>query len=83
MQYKWEFDMPILRYQCTHCGKEFAKIFSRQEDAPRKCPVCHAENPVELGPAFQYDHQMIQRALCTSCDSCESDGASCTVPASS
>ena len=75
--------MPLLRYRCTSCGKEFAKIFFSQEQAPRECPVCHAENPEELGAAFQYDQDMMRRVLCTSCESCDSDEGSCSAASSS
>jgi len=78
--------MPLLRYRCNSCGKEFAKIFFTPENAPRQCPVCHADNPEELGEAFEYDQDMMRRVLCTSCESCEScesDGGSCSATTSS
>ena len=40
--------MPILNYKCTQCGKEFAKILMSLENAPKNCPVCDAEDLVEV-----------------------------------
>lgn len=74
--------MPVLKYRCNHCGKEFAKIFLTPETAPRECPVCRAPKPEALGPAFHYDAQMIKRAVCTSCDACETDEGPCSSVAS-
>ena len=44
--------MPILKYKCAGCGKEFAKIFFNPEDAPRHCPVCGDGNIEEVIPAL-------------------------------
>lgn len=74
--------MPILKYNCTHCGKEFAKIFLNPEDAPRKCPVCGTEHLVELGDAFSYDEKSLNRYACVSCETCGGDDP-CLPPASS
>ena len=74
--------MPILKYKCRDCGKEFAKIFFKAEDAPGQCPVCRAEDPIELGAAFDYDGKSLERLMCDSCDSCADDG-SCAVSESS
>jgi putative FmdB family regulatory protein len=63
--------MPALKYKCNDCGKEFAKIFFSLDNAPRECPVCGAEHIDELGPAFHADSEQIQRAVCVSCDTCE------------
>ncbi|MBM4326483.1 MAG: zinc ribbon domain-containing protein [Deltaproteobacteria bacterium] len=69
--------MPILKYRCSVCEKEFAKIFFRPEAAPRACPVCGAKDPIEMGPAFDSGEQSIARAMCGSCDACGGDDASC------
>jgi putative FmdB family regulatory protein len=70
--------MPILRYQCERCGKEFAKIIVDPEHAPKNCPVCESARITEMGPAFQTDPEQMKRALCMSCDSCE-DEQSCGI----
>jgi putative FmdB family regulatory protein len=69
--------MPILKYRCSACGKEFAKIFFNPEAAPRACPVCGAKDPIEIGLAFDSSGQSMARAMCGSCDACEGDDASC------
>ncbi len=71
--------MPVLKYKCNDCGKEFAKIFFSVPNAPRACPVCHAENIEEIGPAFTVDQDRLRRALCVSCETCET--GSCPTPA--
>lgn len=63
--------MPIPRYKCRECGKEFAKILINLENTPKHCPVCGASEPEELGPAFEYDVAAFQRLSCASCDACE------------
>jgi putative FmdB family regulatory protein len=70
--------MPVLKYKCNDCGKEFAKIFFAEPNAPRACPVCHAENIAELGPAFTVDKERLRRALCVSCETCET--GTCPAP---
>ena len=67
--------MPISRYKCRKCGKEFAKIYFNLEDAPQKCPVCDAPSLEELGAAFHPDARQMERALCVSCDSCAEEGS--------
>jgi putative FmdB family regulatory protein len=62
--------MPIPKYRCRECGKEFAKIFINPENAPKQCPVCFAIEPEYLGPAFESDLSQLQRLSCASCDSC-------------
>ncbi|MGB6064629.1 MAG: zinc ribbon domain-containing protein [Desulfomonilaceae bacterium] len=74
--------MPILNYKCRECGKEFAKIFFAEEDAPRECPVCHAEGPEELGPAFNQDRESLKRLLCVSCETCGDEGSCSEAPSS-
>jgi putative FmdB family regulatory protein len=69
--------MPILRYECGDCGKEFAKIFFNLEDAPKVCPVCGAEDLRELGRAFDYEAKSLERAACVSCETCGEEDASC------
>jgi putative FmdB family regulatory protein len=56
--------MPILKYKCDDCGKEFAKIFFKPEDAPRDCPVCGERNIKEIGAAFDYDRKSMDRLMC-------------------
>ena len=36
--------MPILKFQCINCGKEFAKIFVDSSAPPKSCPVCGASS---------------------------------------
>ncbi len=74
--------MPIPKYKCTSCGKEFAKIVMRFQDIPRNCPVCGADGPVEMGPAFRYDKSSAERLNCVACDAC-GDEACATFSASS
>lgn len=69
--------MPIIRYKCRECGKEFSKIFFTTENAPRECPVCRATNLDELGPTFQADDQTAQRVMGVSCETC-ADAGSCS-----
>lgn len=73
--------MSVINYRCLECGKEFAKIVLKPDNAPRSCPVCRAAGPVELGPAFHQDTTSLERTMCSTCDSC-GDG-SCSVTASS
>ncbi len=70
--------MPILKYSCEDCGKEFAKIIVNNDHVPKSCPVCESASIVDLGAAFNVDMDQAQRALCMSCDSC-GDEQSCGV----
>lgn len=72
--------MPITKYECGDCGKEFAKIFFEASEAPDKCPVCGAANIRELGEAFTYDAGMLNRVIGADCGSCgggDDDGCGC------
>lgn len=62
--------MPIPKYRCRECGKEFAKILVNLENAPRQCPVCRASELEEIGPAFEHNMSSQQRLSCASCDAC-------------
>jgi putative FmdB family regulatory protein len=73
--------MPILKYKCVECGKEFAKIMFSLDDAPKGCPVCGAESPLEAGQAFSDAEGLAARRLCTSCDTCEVTGCGPTAGA--
>lgn len=73
--------MPILKFKCEDCGKEFAKILMDENQAPGQCPVCGAENLKEKGPAFIMERTSLARYGCTSCDTCGGD--SCHTVASS
>lgn len=75
------WNMPILNYRCQECGKEFAKILLNPDSAPKRCPVCGAAGPVELGPAFRQDTLSLERTMCMSCDSC--DDSTCGISPSS
>jgi putative FmdB family regulatory protein len=66
--------MPILKFRCNDCGKEFAKILFTEAAIPKECPVCGAGNPEELGSVFGGESGLSQRRLCTSCDSCGDEG---------
>lgn len=35
--------MPIFRYKCNNCGKQFEKLLPRF-DAQSKCPTCNSDN---------------------------------------
>ncbi len=74
--------MPILNYKCRECGKEFAKIFVAEGNAPRECPVCHASELEELGPAFNPDRKLLARLMGVSCESCGGEGSCSTDPSS-
>ncbi len=65
--------MPILKFLCQSCGKEFAKIFTDSWGSPTHCPVCGADQLKDLGPAFHPDVMQIRRASCVSCGSCEEE----------
>ncbi|MEI8182870.1 MAG: FmdB family zinc ribbon protein [Desulfomonile sp.] len=71
--------MPILKYKCNECGKEFTKIFVNPEKAPRECPVCGSANPEEVGAAFNAEDKSLDRFFCVSCDSC-GDESACSLP---
>ena len=62
--------MPILKYKCQACGKEFAKILLNPDSAAKSCPVCGAEELVESGAAFHQDRSSAERMMSISCDSC-------------
>ena len=66
--------MPILKYKCQECGKEFSKIFFSEDNAPTRCMVCGTDNIVEAGSTFESDDALTQRVLCASCDSCSDEG---------
>ncbi len=74
--------MPISKYKCKECGKEFAKILLSLENAPSKCPVCGAPETEELGAAFNPDSRLIERLSCFSCDSCSEETGCQTVGSS-
>ncbi len=63
--------MPILKYACDDCGKEFAKIVTKPDTVPTTCTVCGAVNIREAGPAFDYENKDLNRLLCVSCETCE------------
>jgi len=67
--------MPILKYRCTGCGKEFAKIVFDPDKFPRSCPVCGTGNPEEVGDAFGDAEYALKRPACVSCDTCGDEGA--------
>jgi putative FmdB family regulatory protein len=75
--------MPITNYKCEGCGNEFAKIILDLKQVPKTCPVCGAESPLEVGPAFTPDLAQMNRALCGSCDSCAEEPGCETPPPSS
>ena len=62
--------MAIMNYRCESCGNEFPKLVLNPANAPRQCPVCAAENPTELGPAFLVDEESVARRGYVGCDSC-------------
>jgi putative FmdB family regulatory protein len=66
--------MPILKYRCTDCGKEFAKILLNPGAVPKECPVCGAGGLEESGEAFEARGGSGQRAQCTSCEECSVEG---------
>ncbi|MCA1959180.1 MAG: zinc ribbon domain-containing protein [Desulfomonile sp.] len=70
--------MPITRYRCRSCGKEFVKIFFEPENAPRACTVCGAVDLEDMGPAF--DATARPRFACASCISCGPEGSCPTEP---
>ncbi len=73
--------MPINKYKCKDCGKEFSKIVISPEKAPSQCPVCGAPEPEEIGAAFNPDAKLAERLSCVSCDSCtEEAGCSAVRP---
>lgn len=74
--------MPILNYKCRECGKEFAKIFFAEGNAPRECPVCRASRLEELGAAFNPDRGSLERQMCASCETCGDEGACAVAPSS-
>jgi putative FmdB family regulatory protein len=67
--------MPIMKYTCRSCGKEFAKIFFSPENAPKRCPVCGGDNVQEKGPAFDAGARPLSSLICTSCEGCDHDHA--------
>ncbi len=73
--------MPILKFVCHGCGKEFAKIFTDPANAPKYCPVCGADQLEELGPAFHPDVMQMRRSACVACDSCD-QAIPCTIAVS-
>jgi putative FmdB family regulatory protein len=62
--------MPISKFRCSKCAKDFAKIFFRPEDAPGRCPVCGAPDPIEVGPAFSYEGKSLDRLMSVACGTC-------------
>ena len=74
--------MPIMKYNCLDCGKEFSKIFFSDGHAPRSCTVCGSENIVGAGSTFKEDEALAKRVLCASCDSCSDSNASPVRPSS-
>jgi putative FmdB family regulatory protein len=74
--------MPILNYKCRECGKEFAKIFFTEGQAPGVCPVCRATGIEELGPAFNPDRELLARLMGVSCETCGDEGSCSSAPSS-
>lgn len=70
--------MPILKYLCHSCGKEFPKIVITPDKAPEKCIVCGAETVEEIGEAFATTAGAVERFFCQSCDTCSGD-LSCSI----
>ncbi len=69
--------MPIPRFQCQECGKEFAKIIVNPNNRPQACPACGAGALREMGPAFPETDRRFADALCASCESCATESGSC------
>jgi len=65
--------MPVLKYVCHTCGKEFPKIVTSPDKVPTKCIVCGAETLEEIGEAFPNNAVTLDRFFCNSCDSCTED----------
>lgn len=74
--------MPILKYRCLDCGKEFSKIFFSDDNAPTCCTVCGTSNIVESGPTFKTDNALAEKVLCMSCDTCSDEGCGNVRPSS-
>jgi putative FmdB family regulatory protein len=67
--------MPISKFKCGDCGKEFAKIHTGAADETIKCPVCRSENTSELGAAFEPSGARLPGFSCDdSCDTCADTG---------
>ena len=65
--------MPIMKYRCQDCGKEFSKIFFSEDQVPKNCPVCGAPNIEEAGHTFKVDNDLAKSVLCVSCESCSDE----------
>lgn len=66
--------MPILKFRCRSCSKEWAKIIANPEDSPRQCPVCGEAGPEEMGPAFSYEGKSLERLMSVTCGTCGEEG---------
>jgi putative FmdB family regulatory protein len=73
--------MPIVNYKCAACGKEFAKLFFDEKNAPKVCPVCKATGLREIGFAFPENNESLERFMTVSCDGCGDE--SCGIAPSS
>lgn len=75
--------MPILKYKCLECGKEFAKIVLKPEDAPETCLVCEGGRLEVGGPAFGPNTRSLGSLMCDSCETCDTTiscaGGSCSL----
>jgi putative FmdB family regulatory protein len=74
--------MPILKFRCAGCSKEWAKIMMDPQDAPRNCPVCGSANLEEIGPAFSYEGKSLERLMSVNCGTCGEEGFCGPVPSS-
>jgi len=70
--------MPILKFSCKDCGKEFPKIIISVDSMPQKCIVCGSQNLEERGDAFEKTQDALSRYFCDSCDTCDTCGESCS-----
>ncbi|MFH0821212.1 MAG: hypothetical protein V2B18_00545 [Pseudomonadota bacterium] len=75
--------MPIPKFNCRSCGKEFAKIVVKPEYMPRNCPVCGSEDIVGDSEAFISNGRYADMGSCLSCESCGPTPNACSRPASS
>ncbi len=59
--------MPIYRYRCRECGREFEHFHRRASEPPPRCPQCDGGDLAKIPAAFAVGASQRSEAGATAC----------------